>query len=437
MSQSKFFSALQKIYLYILLAIFGGIVLHAPISVFGGVILPDFSLLIKSWKEILLAVAVVICLIILYKKQQFEILNNKLFILIGLFIITHFFGVVLFNNGTQASLAGLLIDLRFIIYFCLVYLAVRLFPNYKKTFIKVGLIGAVVVILFGLMQIFILPKDILKNIGYGSETIAPYLTVDENHDFVRINSTLRGPNPLGAYVAIVCSVALAWLVGEKRDKKNTSALLLFGGLIVLWFTYSRSAILAMLISCTVILALVFKKLNKKIKRLILGSFVALALVGSLLAFSNPTLMSNIILHEDPGESVAMNSNDGHLESLADGFSRMLIQPFGAGIGSTGSASLYGEKPFIIENQYLFIAHEVGWAGLVLFCLIFFIVMKKIWSQRSDWLALGVLASGLGLVFVGLLLPVWVDDTVSIVWWGLAAVIIGYSYDRTKIEQKSA
>ena len=30
---------------------------------------------------------------------------------------------------------------------------------------------------------------------------------------------------------------------------------------------------------------------------------------------------------------------------------------------------------------------------------------------------------MGLAFVGLLLPVWVDDTVSILWWGLAAIAI--------------
>jgi len=35
----------------------------------------------------------------------------------------------------------------------------------------------------------------------------------------------------------------------------------------------------------------------------------------------------------------------------------------------------------------------------------------------------VWASGLGLILIGLVLPVWVDDTVSIVWWGLAALVI--------------
>jgi len=40
------------------------------------------------------------------------------------------------------------------------------------------------------------------------------------------------------------------------------------------------------------------------------------------------------------------------------------------------------------------------------------------------LALGVFASGIGLALVGFFLPVWADDTVSIIWWGLAAVVVG-------------
>jgi hypothetical protein len=33
----------------------------------------------------------------------------------------------------------------------------------------------------------------------------------------------------------------------------------------------------------------------------------------------------------------------------------------------------------------------------------------------------VFASGIGLAVIGVLLPVFVDETVAIIWWGLAAV----------------
>ena len=104
----------------------------------------------------------------------------------------------------------------------------------------------------------------------------------------------------------------------------------------------------------------------------------------------------------------------------------MAQPLGAGIGSTGSASLYDddEGGVIIENQYLYIAHETGWLGLALFVAIFGLIMVRLWRARDDWLALGAFASGVGMALIGLLLPVWADDTVAIVWWALAATALG-------------
>ena len=137
-----------------------------------------------------------------------------------------------------------------------------------------------------------------------------------------------------------------------------------------------------------------------------------------------TFVSNVILHENPSEGSDVNSNQGHIDSLQDGAMRMVLQPFGAGIGSTGSASLYSDTPLIIENQYLFIAHEVGWLGLGFFLLVFVGVLSRLWHRRSNWLPLGVFASGVGLAIIGMLLPVWADDTVAIIWWGLAGLALG-------------
>ena len=120
-----------------------------------------------------------------------------------------------------------------------------------------------------------------------------------------------------------------------------------------------------------------------------------------------------------------------------GTAKMLASPLGSGVGSTGSASLYGDAPVIIENQYLFTAHEVGWLGLGLFVVIFTIIMIRLWKLRQSWKALAVFASGAGLTVIGLLLPVWVDDTVSIIWWGLAAVVLAEGGVRGKTTNQKA
>jgi len=90
-------------------------------------------------------------------------------------------------------------------------------------------------------------------------------------------------------------------------------------------------------------------------------------------------------------------------------------------------AMYGSMPHIIENQYVMVAHEVGWLGLVLFMVIYALVLHGLWKQRQQWYAIGLWASGVGLALVGIVLPVWADDTVSIVWWGLAAAVCSKSY----------
>jgi hypothetical protein len=421
----------EKIPIVLLLVIFGGIVLHAPISVGLSVLFPDFVFIIKSWKEILMLIATILLAITLRRKwgtKPLKVPRSPLFLLIVGYIDLHLLSFIIFGAGQSITsmLAGLLIDLRYIGFFVLIYIVLRMYPWLRRSSLQVGLIGALVVVIFGLLQVFVLPADFLKYIGYSTDTIVPYLTVDQNSVFIRISSTLRGPNPLGAYVGIMLTLLVAfWLKGNHAALKRPIpivAILGIGGLTALWFSYSRTALIAAVVGIGVVLgATVARRLPK-------WGWVALvivagALIGGLAASRGTSFVSNVLLHENTTGGSAVSSNDGHVESLQDGLGRLLVQPFGAGVGSTGSASLYGSSPLIIENQYLFIAHEVGWLGLIVFVAIFVIVLKKLWQRRADWLALGVFASGIGMALIGLLLPVWVDDTVAIIWWGLAGLAL--------------
>jgi len=198
--------------------------------------------------------------------------------------------------------------------------------------------------------------------------------------------------------------------------------------MALWASYSRSALVAGVVALAIIaLVTVARRLPRWVW--IALCVVALGLAGGLYAARDTHFVSHVILHEDPNEGNDTNSNDGHVESLVDGTDRMISQPLGGGIGSTGSASLLGDNPLIIENQYLYIAHEVGWLGIILFGVLFVMLLKGLWKKRKNWLALGIFASGISLALIGLLLPVWADDTVSIVWWGLAALALAGSTEK--------
>jgi len=430
MKQNQTPSMLGKIYIAILLVIFGGIVLHAPLIVGLGTIWPNYVLLIKSWKEILMLIAGVIVLILLYKTKQFKILRDPIIIAIGIYAALHLVLLAYKPTGLASAVAGLAIDLRYIFYFSLVYLAMKLYPSYRKMFMKVGIAGALIVLVFALLQVFILPADILKYIGYNVHTISSYLTVDQNHAFIRINSTLRGPNPLGAYAGMVLALIVAAIAKHKVKKEKwpliLTAILSAGGVVALWASYSRSALGAAVVAIAIVLAIVTaRRLSRK--AWVVGTIVLIVLVGGFLAVRNTSFVSNVLLHENPNGGSSVNSNEDHLISLKDGFNQLIGSPLGDGIGSTGSASLFSSDPTVIENQYLMTAHEAGWLGLGLFMYIFALIMIRLWQLRKDWLALGVLASGIGLALIGLLLPVWVDDTVSIIWWGLAGLVVGSSW----------
>ena len=418
---------LGKIYIGILIVIFGGIVLHAPLTVALGTLWPNYDLLIKSWKEILMLIASLLALYLMYESHQMKrILRDPVIIVIAAYAALHLLLMFYMNQGLSETVAGLAIDLRYVLFFALVYIAMRLYPQYRKLFIQVGIAGALIVLVFAILQVFILPHDILKYIGYNLNTISPYLTIDKNQAFVRINSTLRGPNPLGAYAGMALTLLAAAVVKKKVSKKRRPliifVILLAGGLVALWASYSRSAQIGTVVAVAIVLAVMYwHKLSPKMWIII--SILLVLVAGGLFAARNTSFISNVILHENPNGGSSINSNEGHISSISNSFSQLIHQPLGAGIGSTGSASLLGNKAEIVENQFLFVAHEAGWLGLILFVSIVVIVLTRLWKLRKDWLALGVFASGIGLLVIGIFLPVWTDDTVSLIWWGLAAIAL--------------
>ncbi len=418
---------LHQVILFFLVVIMGGIIVHAPLTVFIESRWPEVADVVKAWKELLLLTALVLLAVEVWRRAAWRrFLHDKVLQLVAFYALLHFLVAAIGPTSPLVSIAGLMIDLRYLAFFVAVCIFIRLYPQYQKLFLKVAVIGAVVVMGFAVAQ-QVLPRDFLTVAGYSKETIQPYLTVDENPDFVRYGSTLRGPNPLGAYAVMVLAgvVAYGMAVGRNITNKRIKYLHLFlalGSLVALWTSQSRSAWIAAVI---VLLILLWVHYGRRVSRrtLALAASVLLVLALGVFMIRDTYFFHNVILHNNPSTGADTDSNAGHADSLIQGFQKMLASPLGNGVGSTGSASLYSDTPLMIENQYLYIAHEVGWLGLGLFIAIYYLLLKRLWQQRSNWRACSLLASGVGLAVIGLLLPVWVDDTVSVVWWGLTAVVL--------------
>lgn len=417
---------LVRIYALILIVIMGGIAVTAPFSVGFGTLFPHFALLIKSWKEILMGIALILAVIIVTRRGLWhELARDWVLRLIAAFALLHIVLLAWHWRGAMAAAAGLLIDLRFVLFFTLIYILLRVTPTYRIVLLIISAIGAEVVVIFGALQLF-LPRDILSHIGYGPKTILPYMTVDKNPNYIRINSTLRGPNPLGAYAGIVLTVLVSIVARQPQWLKSRSRQLSFSfvticTLVTLWISYSRSALIGAVVAVVIVGAVVWRKwLQRNWKAVVEIGIVVLFL--AIFIISQGGFAANVIRHNNPGTGAKVTSDDAHLSSLKAGMKEFITQPLGDGIGSTGSASLFSDNGNIIENQYFFVAHESGWLGLGLFVAILLLVLRRAWRDRRDWLALAVFASGLGLLIIGVLLPVFADDTVSIIWWGLAGIV---------------
>lgn len=429
---------IRRTLLVVILTVFCGVVVHAPLSVWLGLVIPSAELVIKSWKEILIALAALLVVIQVARHQMWSDLSKDWVLRLSvIFVGVHVVLLPFMWQGILPAIAGLLIDLRFVVFFVVVYVALRLYPQWRRPFVLGGVVMAVVSLLFAVLQVTVLPHDILKYIGYGKDTIMPYLTVDQNYDFIRVNGTLRGPNPLGMYGTIVIAAVVAGLSMTWRRLADMQKFLPWGiaalgvaAAVALWFSYSRSAKIAAVVAIVVALIMIYGKYIHRPLWLALG-LVGLLLVGGVYLARDTQFVSVVILHEDPSEGNDVNSNEGHWESLVDGTDRMIRQPLGAGIGSTGSPSLLGDQPLIIENYYLYVAHEVGWVGIGIFIVLFGVILWRLWQCRHDWLALAVFASGIGAATASLFLPVWADDTVSIVWWGLAAAVLATPMSKKK------
>lgn len=411
----------------ILVAIMGLIVLHAPMIVWVETNFPDVGIGIKAWKEILLVISfILLVLLITLTKKWHLILKDRLVQLIGVYATLHIALLAWNFQGTQPAIAGLMIDLRGMLIFSEIYIMAWVFwPDIRRWMIKAVTVGAGVVAGFATLQLF-LPRDFLTVIGYGRDTIEPYMTVDKNQDLIRYSSTLRGPNPLGAYAAsglLIIGSFIASLSKKLRMKFRWQlASLAICLAIALVSSHSRSAWLGFLFVSGVAIAY---SLRTKVSKLTWVMLVAIAgaLIAGLFVAREDPFVSTVFFHDNPSGSV-VKSDDEHLNSLNYGVANLIEHPLGEGIGSTGSASLLGSEPTIVENQYLLIGHEAGWLGFGLFLLIFGLVLKKLYKNRQDWLSLGVFLAGLALGLVGLLLPVFADDTIAILWWGLAGVALG-------------
>ncbi|MEO7364189.1 MAG: O-antigen ligase family protein [Candidatus Saccharimonadales bacterium] len=400
---------------------------HGFLTVWASTIDGHYTAL-RLWKEALLLLCVIgaLYLVLFDSKVRSRTMTRRLMWLLLAYsgwILLRALIAHLNHTVTDKALAyGVLVDLRFLVFFLVAWLLAVRTTQLPAQWQRLLLWPAYGVIGFALLQAFILPHDFLSHFGYNeATTIPPFETINNNSQYIRVSSTMRGPNPFGAYLLIPISLLMVYILTPlKRNRSHLVILPL--ALVALYFTYSRSAWLGALAALVVVLAIRFGNRLLTTKRLALVAVALVVIVSAGLALRTNHRFENIVLHTQTNSTSAQSSNQGHLAALKNGVSDLVHQPFGRGPGTAGPASVYNDgKTRLAEDYYIQLGQEAGWLAIGLFLLINFGVGYLLWSRRADPLALSLLAALVGLTVVNLLSHAWSDDTLTYVWWGLAGI----------------
>lgn len=399
---------------------------HAFLTVWGASLFGHYTAL-RLWKEALVVVCIVGSLYLLitdHKIRSHTLTRRLVWVILSYMLLTVVWGLLALNQHDVTAKAlgyGLVVNLRFLAFFLVTWAIALRISRLRVHWQWVVLWPAVIVIAFGVLQILVLPNNFLSHFGYGPATIPAFETINNNSHYIRITSTLRGANPLGAYLLISISLLVILLIRGKRR-------LLYGGLLaaallVELFTFSRSAWIGTLLAAATVLTVSIH--SKRAWRVYIAGLAGLVIVtgAATAALHHNVSFQNYVLHTQGQSLVKTTSNQNHVSALRTNLRDLGHHPLGNGPGTAGPASVYNgsQLPRIAENYYVQIGQETGWLGLVLFLLIVSGVGYLLWLRRDHPLALCLFASLVGLSFIGLLGHVWTDDTLAYVWWGLAGI----------------
>jgi hypothetical protein len=341
----------------------------------------NWTIFVQAWKEILVGI---LCLLAVAKFFITRKLPQQKSFWLGFSFVILAIAYAFFGND---ELIQKFLGLRTAILFLVIFLAIQFFSFSSERIEqlkKIVLFMSGVVILFALLQKFILPADFLKYFGY-SENISSWIpdgnlpmyhAVGQN-GAMRLQSTFAGPNQLGAYLVMILPLAVAtfWKRRKCIGCKSFLSFIIFGGLLTLFFTYSRSAWLGALGIILVFAIFQWRKnLSGKLKkRLIFGSVLG-AVAFVIFGFLNSNFQE-IITREA--------STSAHLERSLVAVQMVFENPFGLGLGKSAGVSQRFGVDITPENTYLGVALELGWLGGILFFAFIISLLFELRQKNSE------------------------------------------------------
>ncbi len=399
----------------------------------------------KAAKDVIAFLSVPAILWTAWKQNLFE---NKyirwILYATALYSVLHFAYVVFDqDDDTFSAVIATAYNLRILVYFALgAVVGASISARKRKMILTSIVVIATFVSLFAVAQYF-LPHDMLESVGYSVERgVKPMFFIDDNPDLPRVMSTLRDPNSLGAYL-ILPLLMTGYALASRNVNKDLFIRPFRRGVLLamvvvqftaLFLTFSRGALLGLILAVVALLSIVNReRAGNWLKRFWYIPFAVLLLsFGSLYALRDSSLVQDYILHAaettdeaDPNQKRVTLQVDA-LESIANDFD-------GKGPGTAGIVAIRNPQGGILtENYYLQIGYEVGWLGIIAFIFVFsIIVYRLLTASRQSPLASILLSAAVAYSFYSLLIHLWSNEAVTLQWWLLVGVSLGFSLKKRR------
>lgn len=405
-----------------------GLLIYVPFHAFVSVWLASFIghyTIVRLLPEFVLAIIAVWALIristrsTLRQKTIHTPLGKIILAYLGVIVVLSIVAYFRDTASPQAFWYGVLLTVRPVVWFAAVWMFATESQWLRDHWQKLVIVPLLVVAGFAIVQFFVLPGNFLSHFGYEKGiTIAPIQTLNQDTETIRAQSTLRGPNPLGAYLAVAVTLLLVTALPVWR-KIGISVV----ALLALLLSFSRSAWAGLAVSLVSLITFITSGTNR---RRLLVALVTLGVIvgGVLFVFRDNHGVQNLVLHNSEQSTATETSNDAHATALSESISDITSEPLGRGPGTAGPASIYNNESEArnSESYFLNLGQEYGWVGLGVFVVVLALVGIRFYSART-LLGFAMLATLLGLIIINMLSYAWADTTMVYLWWGLAGITV--------------
>lgn len=428
---------MSRIYDYIVRALFVILPFHVLLSVFleYKIGIPGAGL----YKEVGL-IALAGLLGYSYITKRIEIKFDRIDVLCAIYVAWLVLVTALNQLHFSNFFYGGRYDFEFLVAF---FLARKGFPLLEKPisyYMRLFLISASAALVLGILVRFVFGETILLHFGFSANlsnwmfggSIPIYHGID-GANVRRFQGIFDGPNPAAFFILVYLGVLIHFF-RENKKYHYLLSLWVIVLLMVIFYTYSRSAIIGLFVGVFAFIALSIRVIIKKYSKQLLIALPLLFLFLGLFALKFESTIERIILRED--------STKGHFDRAIIGLERAKEKPLGSGLATSGPGYRYVIHPetdeslfegdnkkledyYIPESWYIQQLVEGGMIGFAVFVAIIGLILMQLAVANSF-----VFASLVSVSVMNLFLHSYESTYISLLFFMIIGLILA-SHDARK------